>query len=59
MMPARIARRLVEKHGTAYAYGLCRGRVKRAGYLGRWHLILSWRTIGELVEKMGNAQGWA
>lgn len=53
-----IARRLVAKYDLPYAYGLCRGRVARAIRTGRWHIALVWRTVGENLERMGNAAVW-
>lgn len=54
-----IARRLIATHGTAYAHGLCRGRVRRAYLLGKDGAFYLWGRIGLLVERVGNAEGWA
>ena len=53
-----IAQRLIAKHGTAYAYGLCRGRMALALRTRRDIALYGWMRVGQIIERIGNARGW-
>lgn len=59
MKPTAIAARLIAKHGTSFAYGLCRGRVVLALRRKRDVALYLWHRVGILVERVGNAEGWS
>lgn len=72
MKPATIATKLVAKYGTAYARGLAHGRMRLSLYGMRHangtlrrhldsstvHRAIVWMTVGQLIDKVGVAEGW-
>ena len=72
MKPATIATKLVAKYGASYARGLAHGRMRlnlaglrRSNGTPRptldhatVHRAIVWMTVGQLIDKVGNAEVW-
>jgi hypothetical protein len=72
MKPSTIATKLVAKYGASYASNLARERMRlnlsgvyRANGTPRQtldhstvHRAIVWMTVGQLIDKVGNAEGW-
>jgi hypothetical protein len=72
MKPSTIATKLVAKYGASYARGLAHGRMRLALYGTRTalgtprrhldsstvHRAIVWMTVGQLIDKVGNAAVW-
>jgi hypothetical protein len=60
--PATIATKLVAKYGASYARGLAHGRMKLNLYATldstKIHRAIVWMTVGQLIDKVGNAAVW-
>ena len=62
MQAKTIATKLVAKYGASYARGLAHGRMKLNLYATldstKIHRAIVWMTVGQLIDKIGNAKGW-
>lgn len=62
MKPATIATKLVAKYGTRTAHQLARGRMRLNLYAtldnSSVHRAIVWMTVGQLIDKIGVAEGW-
>ena len=63
MQAKTIATKLVAKYGVRRAHNSVLGRMRRYLYRGPLdgsgiHRAITWMVVGQLIEKVGNAQGW-
>lgn len=62
MQAKTIATKLVAKYGASYARNLAHGRMKLNLYATldstKIHRAIVWMTVGQLIDKVGNAKGW-
>jgi hypothetical protein len=62
MQAKTIATKLVAKYGASYARNLAHGRMKLNLYATldstKIHRAIVWMTVGQLIDKIGNAKGW-